>query len=263
MPRIDTHAHVFHRSLRPTADARYVPDYDAPLGAYLSLLDRLGLDRGVLVQPSFLGGDNRFLLDCLAAAGGRLAGVAVIDEAICDESAERMHAAGVRGVRFNLIGRSIDVLQSPAARHVAALAMRLGWHVELHADAADLAAALPLLDGFDGAIVVDHFGRPPAGRVDAVLGWASDARIHVKLSAPYRVGFRDIAALTARLLDAYGTDRLLWGSDWPWTQHEAAVRVDDITPAAFGLDAEAVEGLDRTAYRLFFSGSAGSVGSGP
>lgn len=259
MPHIDSHAHVFDRSLTPAAKVRYVPDYDAPLGAYLGLLDRLDMDRGVLVQPSFLGGDNRFLLDCLAAARGRLAGVVVIEEAISDDYAERMHAAGVRGVRFNLIGRSIDVLHGPAARHATALAMRFGWHVELHADAADLAAALPLLDRFDGAIVVDHFGRPLAGSMDAVLAWTRDARVHVKLSAPYRVGFRNITALTARLVDAYGTDRLLWGSDWPWTQHEAAVRIDDITPAAFGLDAEAVEGLHRTAHRLFFSGTARSA----
>jgi predicted TIM-barrel fold metal-dependent hydrolase len=259
MPRIDTHAHVFHRSLTPIADARYVPDYDAPLRAYLDLLDRLGMDRGVLVQPSFLGGDNRFLLDCLAAAGGRLAGVVVIEEAISDDEAERMHAAGVRGVRFNLIGRAIDVLQGAVARRAAALAMRLGWHVELHADAADLAAALPLLDRFDGPIVVDHFGRPPAEGMDAVLEWAGDARVHIKLSAPYRVGFRDITVLTVRLLDTYGTERLLWGSDWPWTQHEAGVRIDDVMPAALGLDAEAVEGLGRTAHRLFFSGAASSV----
>jgi predicted TIM-barrel fold metal-dependent hydrolase len=253
MPRIDTHAHVFERSLRPAADARYVPDYDAPLGAYLGLLDQLGAERGVLVQPSFLGGDNRFLLECLRAANGRLAGVVVIEDAISANDIERMHAVGVRGVRFNLIGRSIDILQGPVARHVAALAMGLGWHVELHADAEDLAAALPLLDSFDGVIVVDHFGRPPAEGMDAVLGWAGDARVQVKLSAPYRVGFRDIPALTAQLLDTYGTDRLLWGSDWPWTQHEAAVRIEDTMPAAFGLDSEAMAGLDRTADRLFFS----------
>ncbi len=45
--------------------------------AYLALLDRLGCDRGVLVQPSAYGRDNRAMLDALARSRKRLRGVAV------------------------------------------------------------------------------------------------------------------------------------------------------------------------------------------
>jgi hypothetical protein len=59
---IDTHAHVFERGL-PLANARrYAPGYDAPLSAYLAQLDAHGLSNGVLIQPSFLGTDNSYLL---------------------------------------------------------------------------------------------------------------------------------------------------------------------------------------------------------
>ena len=48
-----------------------------PREAYLALLDRLGFDHGVLVQPSAYGRDNRAMLDALTRAPTRLRGVAV------------------------------------------------------------------------------------------------------------------------------------------------------------------------------------------
>lgn len=251
--RIDTHAHVFLRSLPTIPAARYVPDYDAPLPAYLALLDSLGLDRGVLVQPSFLGTDNSFLLNALAAAAGRLAGVVVLDEAPSETEAQALAAAGVRGVRFNLVGLSPALLMQPGSLAVMRLAARMGWHAELHADAPDLGNALGHLSRFDGPIVVDHFGRPGAGEGSLVAGWARDERIHVKLSAPYRVREPDIAGLTRHLLDAYGPERLMWGSDWPWTQHEAATNPAEIAPEALRLDAATVMAVHATGMRLFFS----------
>src|SRR5258708_22274183 len=64
---VDTHAHVFERGL-PMPDARrYAPDEDALLGTYLHHLDTHGMAHGVLVQPSFLGTDNSYLLQALRA----------------------------------------------------------------------------------------------------------------------------------------------------------------------------------------------------
>ena len=63
----DTHCHVFGPAAKfPYAEPRsYTPD-DAPLKAYLAMLDRLGFDRGVLVQPSAYGRDNTAMIDALA-----------------------------------------------------------------------------------------------------------------------------------------------------------------------------------------------------
>ena len=63
MTGIDTHAHVFARGLTLAEGRRYAPDYDAPVEDYLRRLDENGLSHGVLVQPSFLGTDNGFMLD--------------------------------------------------------------------------------------------------------------------------------------------------------------------------------------------------------
>ncbi|MBY0364482.1 MAG: amidohydrolase family protein [Phreatobacter sp.] len=252
MTTIDTHAHVFARGLPAIATARYVPDYDAPLAAYLAFLDGIGAREGVLVQPSFLGSDNSFLLAALKAAEGRLAGVAVVEERRAPEAAEAMAAAGIRGLRYNLVGRSPEVLALADATAMLAIAAPLGWHVELHADAPDLAAALPYLRGFDGRIVIDHFGRPGPDDAALVTSWAADPRVHMKLSAPYRVRHPDIRGLAGRIVDAYGPERLMWGSDWPWTQHEEAAKAVSLLPGAVGLDGATIATMEATARRLFF-----------
>jgi predicted TIM-barrel fold metal-dependent hydrolase len=53
---------------------RYAPSYDAPLGDYLGQLLAHGFSHGVLVQPSFLGTDNRYLLSALQTVPGQLRG---------------------------------------------------------------------------------------------------------------------------------------------------------------------------------------------
>ena len=98
----DCHCHVFGPAARfPYAEPRsYTPD-DAPLEAYLALLDRLGFDRGVLVQPSAYGRDNRAMLDALdarAEAPARRRGRRRRADAA---TLKQWHAAGVRGLRAN------------------------------------------------------------------------------------------------------------------------------------------------------------------
>ncbi|MCS0468087.1 hypothetical protein LV178_22070, partial [Burkholderia mallei] len=73
---IDAHAHVFETGLPLAGRRRYAPDYDAPLDAYLAQLDAHRVSHGVLVQPSFLGSDCRYLLRALARQPRRLRGVA-------------------------------------------------------------------------------------------------------------------------------------------------------------------------------------------
>jgi len=73
----DCHCHVFGPAARfPYAEARSYTPEDAPLEAYLALLDRLGFEHGVLVQPSAYGRDNRAMLEpCGAHRSGCAASV--------------------------------------------------------------------------------------------------------------------------------------------------------------------------------------------
>ncbi|MFD7832601.1 amidohydrolase family protein [Kitasatospora sp. NPDC059803] len=221
---VDTHAHVFHRGL-PRADRpRYVPDYDALPATYLALLDRHGIGGAVLVQPSFLGTRNDFLLDCLARHPARFRAVIVLDhDRPCRPGALAPLALdGVAGIRLNLIGRRVPDLAGPHWRQVAALLAERGQHLEVHAAGEQWTAIAPALRAWPSPVVIDHLGLPGAseGADRTVLDLATRDHVWIKASAPYRCAPDVPGRMLRRLLEEAGHQRLLWGSDWPWTRHE-------------------------------------------
>jgi predicted TIM-barrel fold metal-dependent hydrolase len=227
---VDAHAHVFERGLAMVAGRRHTPDYDAHLDDYLALLDTHGLTHGVLVQPSFLGTDNSYLLQALRANPQRLRGVVVVDPSVDEATLQAMADDGVVGVRLNLMGRPVPDLTAPEWRHFLQRVNDLGWHVEVHLPAGRLPNLLPGLLAAGCRVVVDHFGRfePNRGMADEgfqyLLRKADSGQIWVKLSGAYRNWTVDDCELRPReaawqLLEVYGAQRLMWGSDWPHTEH--------------------------------------------
>jgi predicted TIM-barrel fold metal-dependent hydrolase len=224
MAAIDTHAHAFTLDADLAGTRRYTPEHSAPLTDYLSQLDGAGVAQGVLVQPSFLGTDNSYLLQSLAAWPDRLRGIVVIDPS-CDEATmAAMSAAHVVGLRLNLLGLDHGFVADADWQRLFARAKDLGWQIEIHTTGNNIPFLLSALWPSGANIVIDHFGRPDpaAGLADpgikAMLARADSERIWIKLSGPYRcAGQPNLYART--FLDAFGAQRLMWGSDWPWTQH--------------------------------------------
>ena len=87
---VDTHAHIFEKNLELTAQRRYAPDYDATVEMFLANLDANGLSHGVLVQPSFLGTNNDYLLAGLAKAAPRLKGIVVIAPPVAEAELDKL-----------------------------------------------------------------------------------------------------------------------------------------------------------------------------
>lgn len=230
LPRaaIDTHAHIFEPTLRPVADARYVPDYAATLDQYLDVLTAHDVDRGVLVQPSFLGSDNSYLLSALAAAPDRLRGVIMVSPGqIRSELSEgrvaNLHGAGIRGVRLNLIGQPLPDLFNPAWQSAAAAMAKHGWHLEIQASGEQWLHLAPALRAWPGKLVIDHLGLPGQEHPEAiwtVFELAPLEHVWVKTSAPYRSSRQQAAIVFAELVEQGCADRLVFGSDWPFTKHE-------------------------------------------
>lgn len=230
LPVIDTHAHVFHRGLKLAPGRRYAPDYDAPLSLYLEQLDRNGITNGVLVQPSFLGTDNSYLVDCLKQTGGRLRGIAVVDPAVATDELRGLDRASVVGIRLNLVGQPLPDLTAAEWKTLLASVKAMGWQVEIQRNASDLAVLVPQLLDHGVTIVLDHYALPDPklGVADpgfqSVLKFGVTRNVWIKISAPYRNGTagESFAKEAYPLLrNAYGLDRMLWGSDWPHTQFEA------------------------------------------
>jgi len=223
---IDSHAHVFRRGLPLAPVHRHAPDYDALLADYLALLDAHAVSHAVLVQPSFLGTDNSFLLDALRACPERLRGVVIIEPTLGEDALAALDRQGVCGIRLNLVGLPIPDFARAEWQRLFERVRALDWHVELHRESRDLPlAGQPILDA-GCKLVVDHFGRPGAGSegFDWLLRSAHSRRVWVKLAAAYR-SWPDPRGPAARhaagaLLQALGAGRLVWGSDWPHTQHQ-------------------------------------------
>jgi len=231
LPTIDTHAHVFHRGLKLAPGRRYAPDYDAPLALYLEQLDRNGMSNGVLVQPSFLGTDNSYLVECLKTAGGRLRGIAVVEPAVTADELGALDRAGVTGIRLNLVGQPLPDLAAGEWKALLGTVKSMGWQVEVQRNASDLALLAPRLLDHGVTVVLDHYALPDPklGVGDpgfqSVLKLGPTRNVWVKISAPYRNGAAGESFARAAyplLREAYGLDRLLWGSDWPHTQFEAS-----------------------------------------
>jgi predicted TIM-barrel fold metal-dependent hydrolase len=221
---VDSHLHVFAAGVAQ-AQARYVPRYDAPLAAWQQASRPLGVARGVLVQPSFLGTDNSRLVRELAANPLALRGVVVVSADTDGAELERLNDAGVRGLRLNLAGVSHRIEPWTRARRLWDAVLALDWHLELHTDTGALPETLAQLPA-DLPLVIDHMGRPDSvsgadPTVQALVRRALQGSVHVKLSGPYRLGGRDAGALARLWLGELGLHTLLWGSDWPCTNHES------------------------------------------
>ncbi len=242
---VDTHFHVFAAGVS-VAGARYVPDYSARLPDWAAAAQRAAAQsaadvpaKGVVVQTSFLGFDNTQMLAAVASNPTQLRGVAVLPPTVTVQDLRSLHAQGVQGIRLNLAGASHDVSAWGAAN--AASAWRemahLGWHAELHTDQGALPSVLAQLppDLCAGVpLVLDHMAKPSQvsaqdATVQAVAQRAKAGKVYVKLSGAYRLNgvnaggasAVDPCALAPLWLDTLGEAALLWGSDWPCTNHEA------------------------------------------
>ena len=224
----DVHAHVCGPNDRyPLIAARLYTPPEASPGDYRQMLNALGVTRGVLVQPSIYGVDNRAMLDALARDPKRLRGVAVLPFDVPVSEIERLHAAGVRGVRCNIVDLKDNRGQLPLDP-LRALAQRIkpfGWHVEFLMHVNEFPNLDQQLAGFPVEVVFGHLGYVPTAEGLDTPGFAAmlrllrDGRAWVKLTAPYRLSlsempYPDTAAFAQALVDA-APGQLLWGSDWP------------------------------------------------
>ena len=232
---VDAHCHVFGPGDRfPYAPERKYTPCDASREQLLALRDYLGFERNVIVQATCHGADNSALLDALAHAQGRARGVVTVRRSVTDDELRRMHALGVRGVRFNFVRRLVDFTPRDELMEIAARIQPLGWHVVVYFEAADLAELWDFFTTLPTPVVVDHMGRPDVRQpVDGpefsrfVRLMDEHPNVWSKLSCPERLSvagppalngearpYRDVVPFARHLMERF-PDRVLWGTDWP------------------------------------------------
>jgi 2-pyrone-4,6-dicarboxylate lactonase len=223
----DTHAHVCGPQTQYPLVANRL--YNPPVASwadYRHMLDTLGFERAVLVQPSVYGTDNRAMLDALKQAPERLRAVAVLPFDVSPDEVKSWHALGVRGVRCNIVDLKDGKGQLPIAglTLLAQTIRPFGWHIEflMHVNECDDLESQ--LGGLGVPLVFGHLGYVPSHIGDTpgfqgLLALAQAGKAWIKLTAPYRLTTEPYpypgTAACADLLLREAPNRLIWGSDWP------------------------------------------------
>jgi predicted TIM-barrel fold metal-dependent hydrolase len=228
----DAHCHVFGPAAKfPYAPNRRYTPADAPKEMLRALHDHLGIDRAVIVQASCHGKDNAAMLDCIASDPKRYRGVAIVDDSFTDADFDRLHAGGVRGVRFNFVKHLGGAPDMAVFDRVIDRVRGRGWHVVLHLDAPDIEPLSPMIRKLPLPFVIDHMGRvPSAAGVDqpplrALLALSRLENCWIKVCGAERISMPPYAAavpIAQAIVEAAPT-RVLWGTDFPHPNatHEA------------------------------------------
>jgi 2-pyrone-4,6-dicarboxylate lactonase len=233
---VDAHCHVFGPGSEfPFAPERKYTPCDASKQQLFALRDHLGFKKNVVVQATCHGADNRALLDALAASQGMARGVVTVKRSISDAELQSMHAAGVRGVRFNFVKRLVDFTPKDELMEIASRIAPLGWHVVIYFEAQDLPELWDFFTALPTTVVVDHMGRPNVDKpvdgpeFELFLKFMRDyPNVWSKVSCPERLSltgpkalpgqaqpaYQDVVPFARKVVESF-PDRVLWGTDWP------------------------------------------------
>ena len=162
---VDAHCHVFG----PGAEFPYAPERkytpcDASKAQLSALRDHLGFARNVIVQATCHGADNSAMLDACLSSGGRARGVTTVRREVSDAELQRLHQAGVRGVRFNFVKRLVDFTPKDELIEIAGRIVEFDWHVVVYFEAVDLPELLDFFTALPTKVVVDYMGRPDVSK---------------------------------------------------------------------------------------------------
>lgn len=233
MEYVDAHVHVWTDDLDtyPLAESYTKSDMQPEIFYPEDILAHAqpsGVNRIVLIQMSYYGFDNSYMLDVMEKQPDVFSGIAIIDwnGKHADEDMRRLADRGVRGFRLyvrdenGLNGRGIEQMFAAGAEHNLAICPLID------------PIGLPSLDKRcsqfpDTPVIIDHLSRIGAAQpitdanIDSLCTMAKHANVMVKVSAFYALGrkappYADLIPLIRRVYDAFGPERLMWASDCPF-----------------------------------------------
>lgn len=193
------------------------------------------VDRVVLVQMSYYGTDNSYMLDTMRQYPTVFGGIAVIDESAADveEEMDRLLQAGVRGFRIQpRRSPAGEWLDAPGYGRMFAHATRTRQSLCCLIDPDALPALARMCTAYpDAPVVIDHLcrigvdGEIREEDVAALCDMARYGQVRVKVSAFYALGRKrpphdELLPLLGRVYEAFGARRLMWASDCPFQMQD-------------------------------------------
>ena len=238
-PVVDTHMHVWTNDVERFPFAHpYDPNFKPPPVAgsvemLLEEMDRYAIDYAVLVQVIYYGWDNRYVAHCAKRHPRRFRAQGLIDPTGADVAGKLeywMLEHGLTGMRFSPIyyqGRD-EWLTSDTHRRLWKKAEELKSLFNFFIAANQLPKLETMLAAYPGVkVVIDHLARvdltgsDPAREVAQLTRLARYPNVSVKVSELSIVSpskkypYADTFSWVKRVYDAFGPDRLLWGTGFP------------------------------------------------
>lgn len=272
---IDAHSHVWtpdteHYPLAPGFRRANMEPPSFTAEELWAQAKPVGVNRVVLIQMSFYGHDNSYMLDCMKKYPGAFSGVAVIDQnqPRPDEEMVKLKKHGVRGFRIYPQNQPFDRwLDNSGLQSMFACGGRERLAMCCLIDTNALPALNKACQKFpETPVVIDHLcrigvsGKVPPEEVKSLCDMAQYKNVTVKISAFYALGakkppYHDLSPMIRQVYDAYGPDRLMWATDCPYqvVDHTYRQSIELIQQGLDFLTADDKEWLLRkTAEKVFF-----------
>ena len=156
----DTHFHVYAPHLFPFAEKRRYTPPAAPVEHYLQIASAIGIERGVIVQPSVHGTNTAVTVDAVAKSSGRLCGMIRSDPKLTADDVRTLDAARDPGpcvFRYHAILG--DSLEEDVFLHNVALMEPVGWVVDMQIDSDVMVARADMIRRVRLPVIIDTWGR--------------------------------------------------------------------------------------------------------
>jgi len=226
-PIVDSHAHLFTRDMPLNDRPRHSPTYDFRLEDYLAVLDKNGVQYGVIAAASPWSDYNDYIIESVRG-NPRLRGTVIVRPSVERYILELMKIDGIVGVRLPFIGlSSLPDLTSFEYRKLFRRIADLNWHAHVHIEGERLPEVMPALLASGMKIVIDHLGRmkredcPDSAGFRTMVSAAETGRVWIKASGPHRV--RESVEILRLLAREVSDERLVWASDCPFVGEESLI----------------------------------------
>jgi L-fuconolactonase len=225
---IDSHVHVFARNPQfPFAQGAKPPAQDAPPEMLLSLMRANGVSRTVLIQVIHYKWDNSYLANVLQRYPREFQGVCRVNpqDPAAPDHLSALTAQGFRGVRISSAATAEgDWIRGPLMPPLWRRCNELGVPMTVLVPITRVPDLVPLIEANPNlTVVIDHMADCPLDRPDQLkflLDLARYPKVFVKLSDMWALShqpypYPDAQDQVKRLLQAFGSSRLMWDTNWP------------------------------------------------
>lgn len=225
---MDSHVHVWSRSpAYPFASGATVPEIDASAETLIRLMNEHKIARTVLIQVIHYKWDNRYLIDTLRRYPRRFIGVGRVnpEDPSAPDRLSELTETGCCGVRISpAADASGDWIRGPLMEPLWKRCSDLKVPMTLLFPVGRLANVSPLIERHaELKVVIDHMADCPVDdpvKLRQLNALARYPNVFVKISHMWSLSkqaypYPDAGQMVARVRDAFGAKRLMWGTDWP------------------------------------------------